>query len=214
MTHSEPELASTDLVLLTDHVEDLIVEMPYATDSNPFHQRFYRDQLSFIRYGTALKVRAVQKAFVEHGLRLKVWDTYRPFPVQVAMFHAVGGNGDWVSDPFQSSGKKTHVRAVAIDCTLVDLNNVELAMPTPYVDFANGAERMKHAYTDLPQQVRDNRKMLRETMIACGMEPYEGEWWHYQDTDWEDYPILGEKDCPEIHRRLLVDDLLVGKENQ
>lgn len=206
-----PEPEKTNLVLLTDWVSDLVVEMPYASETNPFGRRFYRAELPYIRYGTALKIARVQRAFVEHGLRLKVWDTYRPFPVQVAMFHAVGGNGDWVSDPYQSSGKKTHVRGVAIDCTLVDRQGAELAMPTPYVDFKNGAERMKHSYSDLPREVLDNRRMLRETMIACGLEPYEGEWWHYQDVDWADYPILKASDVPEIHRALLVADLLEGK---
>ena len=127
------------------------------------------------------------------------------------MFEAVGKNPNWVSDPYQSSGKKTHVRAVAVDCTLIDAQGNELAMPTPYLDFKNGAKKMKHNYLLLSDEVLANRKLLRQTMQKHGMEFYSGEWWHYQDKEWSKYPILTMEDIPEIHKALLVDELLKFK---
>ncbi|MBE7557437.1 M15 family metallopeptidase [bacterium] len=198
----------TDLVPLAEVDPTLVIDLPLSRAENPWGFVFYRENQAYLRYGTARKLAAAQKDFAERGLRLKIWDAYRPFAVQVKMFLAVGGNGDWVSDPWKASGKKTHVRGVAIDCTLIDQDGNELSMPTPYLDFQHGAEKMKHGYMKLPQEVLAHRKLLRETMEKHGLEAYPGEWWHYQDKNWERYPVVAMKDQPELHRRMLVPELL------
>jgi zinc D-Ala-D-Ala dipeptidase len=200
---------NSDLVAVGLVIPDLEIEMPLATADNPFGFACYRpDATLYLRYGTACKVAQAQRLFMEKGYRLKMWDAYRPFVVQEKLFHAVGGNNDWVSDPYSSRGKKTHVRAVAVDVTLVDAEGKELEMPTRFDDFETTAERMQHDFMDLPEQVIKNRALLRATLEKVGMEPYEGEWWHYQDNDWEDYPVIGKEEYPEIHKQLLVDELL------
>ncbi len=201
----------TDLVPLTEVVPTLVIDMQWSRPDNPFHYAFYRQNVAYLRYGTAKKLAAAQADFQRHGLSLKIWDAYRPFAVQVKMFEAVGGNGDWVSDPWKDSGKKTHVRGVAIDCTLIDKDGRELQMPTPYVDFQRGAEKMKHSYTKLSAAVLANRKLLKETMERHGMEAYSGEWWHYQDASWERYPVVEMKSLPDVHRQLLVPELLTDQ---
>jgi len=201
----------TDLVSLADIDPSIRIEMQFATAEHPFGRRFYRNHVAYLRYGTARKLAAVQEDLRQKGLGLKIWDAYRPFVVQEALFHAAGGNPLWVSDPHRSSGKKTHVRGVAVDCTIIDASGNELEMPTPYLDFENGAERMKHTWRDLPQNVLANRRLLMETMMAHGMELYTGEWWHYQDTDWAKYPVISLDEFPEVHRRLLVEELLSRK---
>ncbi len=214
---STPETAApwqdSDLVSLAEIDPTLRIELRFATAAHPFGATFYRSNTAFLRYGTAKKLSAVQRELHQKGLGLKIWDAYRPFAVQVALFHAAGGNPNWVSDPYRTAGKKTHVRGVAVDCTIVDASGNELNMPTPYLDFQNGADKMKHTYTELPRDVLANRKLLKETMIAQGMEPYLGEWWHYQDTNWGNYPIVQMDEFPEVHRRLLVDNLLLQEQS-
>lgn len=201
------EYNDLDLVSISKTAPEIEVDLRLARTDHPFRKSFYRENESYLRYGTLKKLRAVQADLAEQGLRLRIWCGYRPFSVQVEMYYLAGGNGDWVSDPFRSSGKKTHVRGVAIDCTLVDSEGNELAMPTPYLDFEHGAERMKHSYIQLPEEVLANRKLLKETMMKHGMEPYSGEWWHYQDVDWAKYPIIRFEDFPDIHREFLVPEL-------
>lgn len=206
-TTSSSKRLDTDLVSLKEAVPGIVIELTLYTDKNPFGEKFYRNNVSYLRYGTALKLAEVQKRLEEKGLRLKVWDSYRPFVVQEALYYAAGQNPNWVSDPYKDTGKKTHVRGVAVDCTIVDSASRELEMPTLYLDFKKGAERMKHSFNDLPDDVLANRALLKETMIACGMEPYSNEWWHYQDTDWERYPVIEPKDFREIHEVLLIEEL-------
>ncbi len=197
----------SDLVSLKKVIPTIVIDLVLATEKNPFGEKFYRNNVSYLRYGTALKLAEVQKRLDAKGLRLKIWDSYRPFVVQEVLFHAAGENPNWVSDPYKDTGKKTHVRGVAVDCTLVDSATRELEMSTPYLDFKKGAERMKHSFMDLPENVLANRALLKETMTACGMEPYNNEWWHYQDKDWEKYPVIEPKEFPEVHKDLLMEDL-------
>jgi D-alanyl-D-alanine dipeptidase len=198
----------TDLVLLSDLDPSLRIELKLAGRDNPLGRKFYRGNLAYLRYGTAQKVLAAHASLREKGLGLKIWSAYRPFAVQEQLFLVFGRNGDWISDPYEPTGKKTHVRAAAIDCTLVDEAGAELAMPTTYLDFIDSAERMKQSFNELPEEVLRNRKLLVDTMVAHGMEPYEEEWWHYQDTDWAEYPIIRSGAIAEVHEALLVEDLL------
>jgi zinc D-Ala-D-Ala dipeptidase len=199
--------STTDLVSIAEVDPTVEVDLGLASEGNPLGIRAYRGQYAYLRRGTAEKVAAVQRDLREKGLGLRIWAAYRPFVVQVEMFRAAGENGNHVSDPYRPSGKKTHVRAVAVDCTLVDRNGKELAMPTPYLDFKHGAEKMRHQYSDLPEEVLANRQTLKEAMAARGMELYSGEWWHYQDAEWVKYPILKVGEFPEIHKVLLVEEL-------
>jgi D-alanyl-D-alanine dipeptidase len=199
--------AKTDLVSISEIDPTIEVVLGLASAENPLGIKAYRGQHAYLRRGTAVKVAAVQSDLREKGLGLRIWAAYRPFVVQVEMFRAAGENPNHISDPYRPSGKKTHVRAVAVDCTLVDEEGTELPMPTPYLDFKNGAEKMKHRYSDLPEEVLANRQTLKEAMSARGMEPYSGEWWHYQDTDWADYDVIKVGEFPEIHKILLVEEL-------
>ena len=197
----------TDLISITEIDPTIQVDLGLASDKNPLGIKAYRGQHAYLRRGTAEKIAAVQCDLREKGLGLRMWAAYRPFVVQVEMFRAAGENGNFISDPYRPSGKKTHVRAVAVDCTLVDRNGVELPMPTPYLDFKHGAEKMKHRYSDLPKEILSNRRILKEAMGARGMEPYSGEWWHYQDSDWANSPIIKAGEFPEVHKTLLVEEL-------
>lgn len=198
----------TDLVLLSDLDPTIHIELKLAGRHNPLGRKFYQRNLAYLRYGTALKVLAAHARLREQGLSLKIWSAYRPLAVQEQMFLAFGRNGDWISDPYDVSGKKTHVRAVAVDCTLVDETGSELPMPTPYLDFLQGAERMRQEFMDLPEEVLNNRNLLKRTMMDHGLEPYSGEWWHYQDEDWAEYPIIRSDGIKEVHETLLVEELL------
>ncbi len=206
-SHRDEEMVSLGVLDPT-----FIIDNPLASDSaNAFHYRFFSASDAYLRYGFAKKLIAAQQDFQQRGLRLKIWAAYRPFAVQVKMFELVGRNSDWVSDPYNDSGKKTHVRGAAVDVTLVDAQGNELAMPTPYLDFKAWHEKMKHGYMKLPKNVIENRELLNSVMLEHGLEAYAGEWWHYQDPEWASYPVIEKTEYPAIHRRILVDELLAMK---
>jgi D-alanyl-D-alanine dipeptidase len=60
-------------------------------------------------------------------------------------------------------------------------------MPTPYDDFT---ERAHRNFNDLPAEVIHNRELLEQVMTKHGFVGLQTEWWHFDDSDWRNYPIL------------------------
>ena len=78
-----------------------------------------------------------------------------------------------MADPKKGSN---HNRGTAVDITLVDSLGVELEMGTDFDYFGNKAH---HAYTYLPKQTLENRKLLKSVMESHGFWSITSEWWHY-----------------------------------
>ena len=183
------------LVLLSTRVTDagltdlskaapgVLVDLRYATADNFFRQKFYTDTRALLRPDTAKKLAAAQTEFTERGLKLKIWDAWRPLRVQREMWK-VKPDANYVADPARGS---RHNRGAAVDVTLVDNNGQELDMGTGFDDFSPRAHLDAAGLTDAAQK---NRKLLRDVMERHGFKPLRTEWWHYDDADWEKYGLL------------------------
>lgn len=61
-------------------------------------------------------------------------------------------------------------------------------MPTLFDDFSDKAS---HNNNDLPQEVINNRKLLKDIMMnVAGLNIYSAEWWHYEVPGAGSYPLL------------------------
>jgi D-alanyl-D-alanine dipeptidase len=120
-------------------------------------------------------VKALVKAneiFMQQGLRIKLYDCYRPLDIQKKMW-AIVSNPKYVADPAKGS---IHNRGGAVDITLVDKEGKELEMGTAFDFFGIEAS---HDYLKLPQKVKENRQLLKTIMIANEFSSFDSEWWHY-----------------------------------
>src|SRR5690606_27455166 len=73
--------------------------------------------------------------------------------------------------------KSGHSRGSTIDLTLIHLfDKNELDMGTGFDYFG---EPSHHDYTNLTQEQKDNRMLLRKIMEKHGFKAIEEEWWHY-----------------------------------
>ncbi|MDF2177332.1 M15 family metallopeptidase [Aliiglaciecola sp. CAU 1673] len=139
----------------------------------------------------ALKRVAVKAA--ESGLRLKIFDCYRPKKA-VADFMA------WAADPNDNAKKASyypnleksaligdyiapqsgHSRAATIDLTLEQQNSSgqwqELDMGGTYDLFDPVSNTLHH---DVNPLQRENRLMLKALMEEQGFKAYPLEWWHF-----------------------------------
>ena len=128
----------------------------------------------YLRKATAEALVAAQKEFVKRGYSLKLFDCYRPLSVQKKMWKILPGT-HYVANPAKGS---KHNRGAAVDLTLVDLaTGKELDMGTPFDTFS---PRAHHTYTQLPKEVLDNRKLLKEVMDKYNFKSIYSEWWHYE----------------------------------
>jgi len=165
-------LADTTFVRLADFSEDFAYDMRYATENNFLKAKVYDCAECYTRVKTAKALIEANKDFMEQGVRIKFFDCYRPNSVQYKMWEIVP-NPQYVANPDKGS---IHNKGGAVDITLVDLGGNELDMGT---DFDYFGKRAYHDNMDLPKEILDNRKLLKETMEAHGFWSIRTEWWHY-----------------------------------
>lgn len=174
---------NADLVDIQKINPDIRLDMRYATANNFTGQRVYDSGNCLLRPRTARKLSEVQQELEKSGLGLKVYDCYRPLSVQ-RKFWALVPDGRYVANPAKGS---RHNRGAAVDLTLVDSAGKELPMPTPFDDFTEKAHR---GYAQLPAEILKNRTGLEQAMSRHGFIGLPTEWWHFDDSDWQSYPIV------------------------
>lgn len=172
-----------DLVEVTNVSPSIRLDIRYATTNNFTGAVLYPMAKCCLKKPTAKKLAAVQKELEGMGLGLKIYDGYRPFNVTKKMWDLIRDER-YVANPAKGS---KHNRGAAVDLTIVDKQGNELPMPTGYDNFT---EKAHWGYKDLPEEQIKNRALLRYVMEKHGFIGVSTEWWHFNDTDWEKFPIL------------------------
>ena len=149
------------------------LDIRYATTNNFMKQQVYDCGRCFLRAEAAEAVVNANKMLQKKGYGgLKMFDCYRPRPVQYKLWKIVP-DARYVANPKKGS---MHNRGFAVDLTIVDKDGKELDFGTGYDDFT---EKAHGNYTKFSKQILDNRKLLNETMEAVGLEGTSTEWWHF-----------------------------------
>jgi D-alanyl-D-alanine dipeptidase len=191
---SAKSFAEVGIVDIEEKIPDVALEIRYAGTNNFVGKSIdgYESPKCFLLEPAAAALARAEASLRKDGLRLKIFDCYRPVR---AVKHFVR----WAEDlkdqrmkaQFYPALDKTqllgeyiapvsgHSRAATLDLTLISCESghcEELDMGTPF-DFFD-----VRAHTDFPgisQQERRNRDRLREALHAEGFENYAAEWWHY-----------------------------------
>jgi len=163
----------SDFVRLKDLSSDFVYELKYATPDNFLKQAVYDCGECYLRKSTAEALVKANKAFIQLGYRIKLFDCYRPLSVQEKMWKILPGT-HYVANPAKGS---KHNRGAAVDLTLVDAQGKELNMGTPFDFFGKEAH---HTYTQHSKEVLENRKLLKETLDKYNFKSIYSEWWHYE----------------------------------
>jgi len=169
-------LSDSEFVKVRDYIPDIGVDLKYATTDNFTGQVIYGFKDAYLRYGTVKKLIAVQEALREHGLRLHIWDGFRPVSAQFALWE-VCPDATYVANSY--NGFSSHSRGNTVDVTLIDESGAEVVMPTGFDDFSSLADR---DYSDCSAEAAANAMLLESAMKANGFKTYHAEWWHFSDT--------------------------------
>jgi len=165
-------IADSTFVRLADFSDGFAYDMRYASDNNFLKAQVYDCAECYTRVKTVRALLAANKEFKKNGVKIKFYDCYRPNSVQYKMWEIVP-NPQYVANPVKGS---IHNKGGAVDITLVTLDGEELDMGT---DFDFFGKRAYHDNFDLPQEILDHRKLLKETMEKHGFWSTRTEWWHY-----------------------------------
>jgi D-alanyl-D-alanine dipeptidase len=171
-----------DFVDLSEFDPTIVLDIRYATTNNFTGIVLYSSSKCFLREKVAQKLQCIHKKLGKTGLGIKIYDAYRPLSVQRKLFE-IYPDTNYVAHPDRGS---KHNRGAALDVTLVDEQGEELLMPTPFDTFDKKSHRECY---DLPQEAIANRQLLEDAMQEYNFSPHPREWWHFDDEEWEHYPI-------------------------
>jgi D-alanyl-D-alanine dipeptidase len=177
-----PYKQMTDLQQL---IPELILDFRYATAGNFMNKRLYPNiKTSYLRKPAADSLAVIEKLLKEMGLGLKIFDAYRPYSVTEKMWELIQDDR-YTADPKHGSG---HNRGTAVDLTLINLTtSQELNMGTGFDNFSDSAH---HSFTNLPEEVLQNRLLLKKMMEQHGFKAFDTEWWHYSLPNATDFELL------------------------
>ncbi|MGQ0738747.1 MAG: M15 family metallopeptidase [Bacteroidota bacterium] len=166
---------SKKMVELKSLIPGLVYDLHYAGTNNFMRRLMYPEgtNSTFLRQPAAEALKKVQEELNSMGLGIKIFDAYRPYSVTVKFWKLVK-NERYVAHPKNGSG---HNRGAAVDLTIINLKtDKELDMGTGFDNFSDTAH---HTFIKLPEEVLQNRILLKTTMENYGFRAYNDEWWHY-----------------------------------
>jgi zinc D-Ala-D-Ala dipeptidase len=172
------------LVRITAASHDVLIDLIYAGPDNFTGQTIYRHAICLLHPDAEAGLRRAVAGACAMGLKLKVYDAFRPQEAQEALW-AVAPIPGYIADPAKGSN---HTRGVALDVTLVTADGIELDMGTPVDTMLDSSHHFHGAH---PAAVQVNRARLLTVMLEAGFVHYGHEWWHYQLPYASRYPLVG-----------------------
>ena len=182
-----------NFVYLEDIVPSIRIELRYFSNNNFIGKPIdgYNSNSLIITEETAKSLKKIQQELLQKELSLKIFDGYRP---QKAVDHFVR----WVQvlkdtlmkAQFYPKVKKNnllkngyiaersgHSRGSTIDLTIINNKTGKaLDMGSTYDFFGIQSHPL---YQNISKKQKNNRMLLRNTMLNHGFTPYENEWWHF-----------------------------------
>lgn len=153
----------------------IALDLKYATTDNFVETKLYPCPRCLLRPEVAEALNQIQILLDQENLRLKMFDCYRPKPIQEKLWEKVP-DARYVTNPSRGS---MHNRGAAVDLTIIDSTGRELDMGTPFDFFG---ERAYHTSEDHREEVLANRRKLMRLMHQAGFRHIRTEWWHYSYT--------------------------------
>lgn len=183
-----PEKPKLPLVEIVPPAFDVDIFIAYATEQNFTGRPVYSRPACYLYPEAAEKLSHAIRYAAELGLRLKIFDAYRPTEAQLALWNHTP-DPEFLANPERGS---PHSRGVAVDLTLIDGAGAELDMGTPFDAFTPLSH---HGAAEIPAEAKRNRLLLLGIMTSAGFDFYRNEWWHYQLFNSRQYPLLSDAEA-------------------
>ena len=196
----EPMQALPPALLRIEPHPYMALGAPYGASGNPFQ----------LRLGVVQRLLDAQQQLVEHdpGLRLSIFDAWRPIAVQAFMVdHSIAElcrergvevrSGDafdqvvadvgrfWAAPSRDPATPPPHSTGAAVDLTLSSSDGTPLAMGGEIDAIGAVSEPQHYAGREDSdaQRWHQRRQLLADVMEASGFAQHPNEWWHYSFGD-------------------------------
>lgn len=188
-------------VLLSDYVPGVIQEIRYFSTYNFIGERIdgYEEPCALLTKEAARALKSVANEMAVGGLRLKIFDAYRPAcAVKHFVLWGIEDQDVRMKPYFYPDLEKqelfirgyiaklsSHSRGSTVDLTLLDMQTGrELDMGSPFDFFGEVSHPDCKAITE---EQYNNRMILQRAMVRNGFKPLDCEWWHFTLEN-EPYP--------------------------
>ncbi len=177
--------AGSRLVDASAEIPDAVLDLRYATDHNVTGRALYPARARcLLSTPVAQRLARAAARLREAGLRVRLWDCYRPPSAQRALWRRFPRPG-FVADPRRGSN---HSRGAAVDLSLAAMDGSDVEMPT---DFDAFVPRARASATEgVSPAARRHRQLLRAAMEDAGFRPSRSEWWHFDAPEARGAPVL------------------------
>ncbi len=157
----------------------IVVDLKYATEDNFTGRRIYDFGNAIARTSTCKKLAKANEMLKALGYKIKIWDAYRPYYAQEALWEAY-------PDPnFVESHDPSHSYelGVTFDVTICDLDGNEMTMQSQFDEFS------EKAYRNYQRNLEEDKyyKILDNAMTDAGFVGNYKKWWNYIDRDESKY---------------------------
>ena len=195
------DLDATEFVRVSDVVPGAIEEIRYFTTYNFTGHRVagYEQPCALLTGPAAMAIARAAEALERRGLRVRVYDAYRPqravndFIAWAQDLDDARMKGVFYPDVEKAelferdyiAARSSHSRGSTVDLTLFDdRSGANLDMGSPFDFFGD----VSHSdFAQLGARQLANRRLLREVMESAGFAGIPSEWWHFTLVD-EPFP--------------------------
>lgn len=164
----------------------LHIDLKYATDDNIIGRPIYQEARCLLHTDAATALAKSIGIATLAGLKLVVYDAYRPQEAQAQLWDACP-NPEYVVDVAIGSN---HSRGTAIDVTLMDERGHVLDMGAGFDEMH---DRSHPYHPSVPPQAQRNRLLLNAIMFGGGFVGISSEWWHFELPNAAGYPLLDDQ---------------------
>ncbi len=164
-------------VVLPEAVSGVVLDVRYAGADNFTEAPLpgYAPGVLWVHRSTAAALRRVQASLADSGLRLRVYDAYRPARASEAMvaWAEASGREELLRGGY-AARHSNHARGNTVDVTLESADGTPLDMGSAWDTFSPQSH-----YAAARGDAMVHRKTLRAAMTRVGFKPYAREWWHF-----------------------------------
>ncbi|MFK7910670.1 MAG: M15 family metallopeptidase [Akkermansiaceae bacterium] len=179
-----PILAKAGLISIHEVDPTIGVDLQYKNPTSITKSPLYPKNFpALLKPETAVRLKHANAFVKERGMKIVIWDAYRPPSAQMKLWDASGHNDTYVANP--GNAPSQHSCGTAVDVTIVSLNDRPVKMPTEFDAFKPEAASNFH-HPDL--EIRQNLYILKSAMSRAGFYPLPAEWWHHIDKSYKKYP--------------------------
>ena len=185
----------SDFAEISTVIDDAAYDIRYYSANNFTGKRVdgYKAPRAYLTKEALAALSKAAEDLRSQGYRLLIWDSYRP---QKAVDNFVS----WMNDPKDPGNKhfypdlekkdlvtgnyvatkSSHTRGSTVDLTIIQMNGTTVDMGGTFDLFS---ERSHPDYTNITEEQKKNREILRNAMVKAGFSGVDSEWWHYTYKD-------------------------------